>query len=288
MGENVSDALKQMHKYLLNLRPILSNTFQMNYAEIFPKVVAHAKEYGFVFASSEIYDGLGAVYDYGPLGAELKKNIMEAWWKAMVQMNENIVGLDAAILMHPTVWKASGHVDAFNDPLIDNKDSKKRYRADVLIEDQINKYLEKSRKDTVKRAKKQGWEVGSEEYEGYLHKNRNAVKAQQLQEQFATALQSDNLEAIRDIIVEQGIACPESGSKNWSEVRQFNLMFKTQLGATADSAMDLYLRPETAQGIFVNYLNVQKPPVQNSPLELPRSEKHLEMKLSHGSYLQNA
>ncbi|MCL4169374.1 UNVERIFIED_CONTAM: hypothetical protein GTU68_029407, partial [Idotea baltica] len=186
----------------------------MNYNEIFPKIISHAKEYGFIFPSSEIYDGLGAVYDYGQLGVELKNNIKTAWWKAMVQMHENIVGLDAAILMHPTTWKASGHVDAFNDPLIDNKDSKKRYRADVLIEEEIQKYLDKSLKDTNKRAKK--------------------------------------------LIIDTGIADPASGSKNWSEVRQFNLMFHTQLGATADSALDLYLRPETAQGIFVNYLNVQK------------------------------
>ena len=135
----------------------------MNYSEIFPKIVSHAKEYGFVFQSSEIYDGLGAVYDYGQLGVELVNNLKMAWWKAMVQMNENIVGIDASILMHPTVWKASGHVDAFNDPLIDNKDSKKRYRADVLIEDQIGKYLAKSKKDTVKKARKEGWEEGSED-----------------------------------------------------------------------------------------------------------------------------
>ena len=247
------------------MRPDLNGVFVcpndldlMNYSEIFPKVVAHAKEYGFVFPSSEIYDGLGAVYDYGQLGAELKNNIKTAWWKSMVQIHENIVGLDAAILMHPTTWKASGHVDAFNDPLIDNKDSKKRYRADVLIEDQIAKYEQKSLKDTQKRARKEGWNPDSEEYQRYLANNRNAVKAKELQQQFTQALNSENLESLRDIIIEQGIADPETGSKNWSEVRQFNLMFKTQLGATADSALDLYLRPETAQGIFVNYLNVQK------------------------------
>ena len=230
----------------------------MEYSEIFPKIVSHAKEYGFVFPSSEIYDGLGAVYDYGQLGAELKNNIKAAWWKAMVQMHENIVGLDAAILMHPTTWKASGHVDAFNDPLIDNKDSKKRYRADVLIEDQIAKYEAKSLKDTNKKAKKEGWEISSESYQNYLKGNRNAKKAQDLHAAFAAALEADDLNRLREIIIEENIVCPVSGSKNWSEVRQFNLMFKTQLGATADSAMDLYMRPETAQGIFVNYLNVQK------------------------------
>ncbi|WNJ21160.1 glycine--tRNA ligase [Pontibacter sp. G13] len=238
----------------------------MNYDELFPTIVSHAKEYGFIFPSSEVYEnGLQAVYDYGQLGVELKRNIKTAWWKAMVQMHENIVGLDAAILMHPTVWKASGHVDAFNDPMIDNKDSKKRYRADNLIEEHIDKLLAKSRKDTAKRAKKEGWEEGSEEYNGFLHKNRNAVKAQEVQEQLATALSNDDLEGLRNIIIEQKIVCPVSGSKEWSEVRQFNLMFKTQLGATADSAMDLYLRPETAQGIFVNFLNVQK----TSRMKLP-------------------
>lgn len=245
----------------------------MNYDEIFPKVVSHAKEYGFVFQSSEIYDGLGAVYDYGPMGSQLKRNIIAAWWKAMTQMHENIVGLDSAILMHPTVWKASGHVDAFNDPLIDNKDSKKRYRADVLIEDQIAKYAGKSLKDTIKRAKKEGWEHGSDEYNGYLANNRNAKKAADLQARFEEALNSDDLSRLRDIIVEEGIADPESGSKEWSEVRQFNLMFKTQLGATAEGAMDLYLRPETAQGIFVNYLNVQKTTRQKLPFGIAQVGK---------------
>ncbi|MCI4669934.1 MAG: glycine--tRNA ligase [Bacteroidia bacterium] len=245
----------------------------MNYDELFPKITSHAKEYGFVFPSSEIYDGLGAVYDYAQLGVELKNNIKTAWWKAMVQMHENIVGLDAAILMHPTTWKASGHVDAFSDPLIDNKDSKKRYRADVLIEDQIAKYESKSLKDTNKRAKKEGWEAGSEEYNKYLQGNRNAKKAQELHQQFEVALNSDDLDQLRNIIVEQGIACEVSGSKNWSEVRQFNLMFKTQLGATADSSMDLYLRPETAQGIFVNYLNVQKTSRQKLPFGIAQIGK---------------
>jgi len=245
----------------------------MNYDDNFPKIISHAKEYGFVFPSSEIYDGLGAVYDYGQLGVELKNNIKTAWWKSMVQMHENIVGLDAAILMHPTTWKASGHVDAFSDPLIDNKDSKKRYRADVLIEDQIAKYKAKSLKDTLKRAKKEGWEEGSEEYEKYLLSNRNAKKAQDLQQEFETALNSEDLTKLRDIILDQGIACEVSGSKEWSEVRQFNLMFKTQLGATADSTMDLFMRPETAQGIFVNYLNVQKTSRQKLPFGIAQIGK---------------
>ena len=218
----------------------------MNYHEIFPKVVSHAKAYGFVFQSSEIYDGLGAVYDYAQLGVELKQNIKQAWWKAMVQMHENIVGLDSAILMHPTIWKASGHVDAFNDPLIDNKDSKKRYRADTLIEDQIEKYWTKARKDADKKARKEGWEEGAEAYTDYLNKSRNAVKALELQSQLEAVLKADDLEGMRQIIIDQSIADPESGSKEWSEVRQFNMMFKTQVGATADSSMDIYLRPETS------------------------------------------
>ena len=238
----------------------------MNYDEIFPKIISHAKEYGFIFPSSEIYDGLSAVYDYGQLGVELKNNIKMAWWKAMVQMHENIVGLDTAILMHPTVWKASGHVDAFNDPLIDNKDSKKRYRADVLIEEQIDKYQQKAIKDADKRARKEGWEKGSEEYNSFLQKGRNGVKAQELQNKLEEALNSeDNLTALRDLIIEAGIVCPVSGSKNWSDVRQFNLMFKAQLGATEGSAMNIYFRPETAQGTYVNYLNVQK----TSRMKLP-------------------
>ncbi len=245
----------------------------MNYDEIFPKIISHAKEYGFVFPSSEIYDGLGAVYDYGQLGVELKNNIKAAWWKSMVQMHENIVGLDAAILMHPTTWKASGHVDAFNDPLIDNKVSKKRYRADVLIEDQIAKYQAKSVKDTQKKAKKEGWEPGSEQYRGFLQNNRQAKKAQELQAKFEEVVNSDDLTALRDLIVDEGIVDPESGTKEWSEVRQFNLMFHTQLGATADSAMELYLRPETAQGIFVNYLNVQKTSRQKLPFGIAQIGK---------------
>lgn len=246
----------------------------MNYDEIFPKIISHAKEYGFVFPSSEIYDGLGAVYDYGQLGVELKNNIKTAWWKAMVQMHENIVGLDSAILMHPTTWKASGHVDAFNDPLIDNKDSKKRYRADVLIEDHVAKYEAKSKKDTAKKARKEGWEPGSEEYVRFLANNRNAKKAQEVQARYEAVVNGDNmLQEMYDLIIELGIVCPISGTKNWSEVRQFNLMFKTQLGATADSAMDLYLRPETAQGIFVNYLNVQKTSRQKLPFGIAQIGK---------------
>ena len=132
--------------------------------ETFKKLVAHCKEYGFVFPSSDIYDGLGAVYDYGQNGVELKNNIKKYWWDSMTLLHENIVGIDAAIFMHPTVWKASGHVDAFNDPLIDNRDSKKRYRADVLIEDQIAKYDEKIEKELEKARKRFGDNFDEELY----------------------------------------------------------------------------------------------------------------------------
>jgi glycyl-tRNA synthetase len=198
--------------------------------ELFKKVTAHAKEYGFVFQSSEIYDGLGAVYDYGQNGVELKNNIKEYWWKSMVQMNENIVGIDSAIFMHPKVWKASGHVDGFSDPMIDNKDSKKRYRADQLLEEQIEKYEKKGKTD----------------------------KASELEAAMNQALNDNNLDAMRDLIVAHEIACPISGTRNWTDVRQFNLMFSTQMGSVADDSDAVYLRPETAQGIFVNFLNVQK------------------------------
>lgn len=202
----------------------------MNAEDLFKKVVSHAKEYGFVFQSSEIYDGLGAVYDYGQNGVELKNNLKEYWWKAMVQMHENIVGIDAAIFMHPKVWKASGHVDGFSDPMIDNKDSKKRYRADQLIEEQVDRYTKKGKTD----------------------------KADTLLAELNKALNDNNLQALKELIVREEIACPISGTRNWTDVRQFNLMFATQMGAMAEDTDQVYLRPETAQGIFVNFLNVQK------------------------------
>ncbi|MCT1523388.1 glycine--tRNA ligase [Sphingobacterium hotanense] len=198
--------------------------------DFFKNIISHAKEYGFVFPSSEIYDGLSAVYDYGQLGSELKNNLKSYWWKSMVQLNENIVGIDAAIFMHPTTWKASGHVDGFNDPMIDNKDSKKRYRADQLIEDKIDRY----------------------------EKDGKTEKAAQLQKDLDDALNADDLARLKTIIEDHDIVCPISGTRNWTDVRQFNLMFATQMGAMADGAEQVYLRPETAQGIFVNFLNVQK------------------------------
>ncbi|WP_296684977.1 glycine--tRNA ligase [Flavobacterium sp.] len=242
--------------------------------DLFKNVVSHAKEYGFIFPSSEIYDGLSAVYDYAQNGVELKKNIREYWWKSMVQMNENIVGLDAAILMHPTTWKASGHVDAFNDPLIDNKDSKRRYRADVLIEDYAEKLNQKAIKEIEKARVRFGDAFNEQEF---VTTNARVMeykaKEREILERMARSLGNEDLEDVKALIEELEIACPESGSRNWTEVRQFNLMFGTKLGASADSAMDLYLRPETAQGIFVNFLNVQKSGRMKVPFGIAQTGK---------------
>ena len=227
--------------------------------DVFKKIVSHCKEYGFVFPSSEIYDGLAAVYDYGQNGVELKNNIKEYWWKSMVLLHENIVGIDSAIFMHPTIWKASGHVDAFNDPLIDNRDSKKRYRADVLIEDQIAKYDEKIEKEVAKARKRFGDAFDEAQFRST---NARVLEHQQkrdaLHERYTEAMQGPDLEELKQIIIDEEIVDPISGTKNWTDVRQFNLMFSTEMGSVADGTNKVYLRPETAQGIFVNYLNVQK------------------------------
>ena len=201
-----------------------------NQEDVLKKVVSHAKEYGFVFQSSELYDGLSAVYDYGQNGVELKNNIKNYWWKAMVHLHENIVGIDTAIFMHPKVWKASGHIDGFSDPMIDNKDSKKRYRADQLLEEQADKYEKKGKTD----------------------------KAETILKEMNACLNDENMQGLYDLIVAHEIACPVSGTRNWTDVKQFNLMFHTEMGAVAEDSNKVYLRPETAQGIFVNFLNVQK------------------------------
>ena len=227
--------------------------------DVFKKIVSHCKEYGFVFPSSDIYDGLGAVYDYGQNGVELKNNIKQYWWQSMVLLHENIVGIDSAIFMHPTVWKASGHVDAFNDPLIDNRDSKKRYRADVLIEDQIAKYEEKIEKEVAKGRKR--FKDAFDEAK-FRETNPQVVEHQKkrdaLHARYSEAMNKMDLSELKQIILDEEIVCPISGTRNWTDVRQFNLMFKTEVGSTAEGASTIYLRPETAQGIFVNYLNVQK------------------------------
>lgn len=196
----------------------------------FQAIISHCKEYGFIFPSSEIYDGLSAVYDYGQWGSELKKNIRDHWWKSMTQLHENIVGIDAAIFMHPTTWKASGHVDNFSDPMIDNKDSKKRYRVDHLIE-----------------AKAEELETAG-----------NSEAAKSLLAEMDRLLADSDFDGLKKLIEDNKIKCSVSGTSNWTDVRQFNLMFSTQLGSVAEEASEIYLRPETAQGIFVNFLNVQK------------------------------
>ena len=240
----------------------------------FKNVISHAKEYGYIFQSSEIYDGLSAVYDYAQNGAELKKNIRDYWWKAMVQMHDNIVGIDAAILMHPTTWKASGHVDAFNDPLIDNKDSKKRYRADVLVEEFREKILQKINKDVAKAKKRFGDAFDENEFRAT---NGNVLRRQKQIDEITSELtkvqEENDLVAFRQLIIDLGIVCPVSGTKNWTEVKQFNLMFGTQCGASADSSTKVYLRPETAQGIFVNFLNVQKTGRMKIPFGIAQTGK---------------
>ena len=246
----------------------------MNQDDLFKKVISHAKEYGFVFPSSEIYDGLSAVYDYGQNGVELKKNIRDYWWKSMVQMHENIVGLDAAIFMHPKTWDASGHTSAFNDPLIDNKDSKKRYRADVLIEDYAEKLRQKAAKEIEKAAKRFGETFDAKIYAETNPRVKNYLdEAEESVQRLARSLNAEDLDDVKALIEEKGIVCPVSGSKNWTEVRQFNLMFSTQMGSTAEGASKLYLRPETAQGIFVNFLNVQKTGRMKIPFGIAQTGK---------------
>ena len=227
--------------------------------DTFKKIISHSKEYGFIFQSSEIYDGLSAVYDYAQNGVELKNNIKKYWWASMVQINDNIVGLDSAILMHPKTWKASGHVDAFNDPLIDNKDSKLRYRADVLIEDYIAKIESKIQKEINKAQKRFGDSFDEIQFRQTNQRVLdNQKKIDDTTEQMKKCFQEDDLISLKKLIDELGITDPVSGSRNWTEIKQFNLMFSTRIGASSDSSSEIYLRPETAQGIFVNFLNVQK------------------------------
>ncbi|MBK7604395.1 MAG: glycine--tRNA ligase [Saprospiraceae bacterium] len=242
--------------------------------EDFKRIISFAKEYGFIYPSSEIYDGLSAVYDYGPLGVELKNNLKQYWWQSMVRLNDNIVGIDSAIFMHPMIWKASGHVDAFNDPMLDNKDSKKRFRADVLIENHIEKIEDKITKEVDKAAKRFG-----ETFDAAMYKETNPRvmeyqnEVTTLSKRLATAMSEGNMAELGKIIEDLQIADPDSGSRNWTEVRQFNLMFSTQLGNIAGQEEKLYLRPETAQGIFVNFLNVQKTTRQKIPFGIAQIGK---------------
>ena len=213
--------------------------------QLLPAIIAHAKEYGFVFPSSEIYDGMGAVYDYGPYGSELKKNIRDYWWKSMTQLHENIVGIDAAIFMHPTTWKASGHVDNFSDPMIDNRDSKKRYRVDHLLE---------AKADELTQA-------------------GDSAGATALLAQMDTLLAAEDFAGLKQLLVDNKIVCSVSGTGNWTDIRQFNLMFSTQVGSVAEESDTIYLRPETAQGIFVNFLNVQKTARMKIPFGIAQTGK---------------
>jgi len=241
--------------------------------DLFKNLISHSKEYGFIFQSSEIYDGLSAVYDYGQNGTLLKNNIRQYWWQSMVQLHDNIVGIDAAIFMHPTTWKASGHVDAFSDPLIDNKDSKKRYRADVLIEEHVAKIENKIEKEVEKAAKR------FENFDAVMFRSTNPrvleyqKKVDEINTRFKTALNENNLAEVKQIIVDCEIVCAVSGSRNWTDVRQFNLMFSTQLGSVSEEASTIYLRPETAQGIFVNFLNVQKTGRMKIPFGIAQTGK---------------
>ena len=238
------------------------------------KIISHSKEYGFIFPSSEIYEGLNAVYDYAHNGSLLKNNIREYWWKSMVQLNDNIVGIDSAIFMHPKTWVASGHVDAFNDPLIDNKDSKKRYRADVLIEEHIEKLNLKIQKEINKAEKRFKEKFDKKQFIETSPRVQEILSSvEDIKSKMVSAFENDNLAQVKNLIDDLEIKCPISGTCNWTEVRQFNLMFKTKLGASEDSSMDLFLRPETAQGIFLNYLNVQKTSRMKIPFGIAQTGK---------------
>jgi len=240
----------------------------------FKNIISHCKEYGFIYQSSEIYDGLSAAYDYGPYGVQLKNNLKDYWWRSMTQMHENIVGLDSSIFMHPRTWKASGHVDAFNDPLIDNKDSKKRYRADVLIEEYMAKLETKIDKQVTKGKKKFGDDFDEEQFRAtHPQVSRYVREHEEVRQRLAKAMTDNDMTELRTMIEELGIADPESGTRNWTDVRQFNLMFSTQLGNIAGEEGKLYLRPETAQGIFVNFLNVQKTTRQKLPFGIAQIGK---------------
>ena len=230
------------------------------------KIISHCKEYGFVFPSSEIYEGLSATYDYGPYGVELKNNLKEYWWKSMVLLNDNIVGIDSSIFMHSNTWKASGHIDAFNDPLIDNKDSKKRYKADFLVEEHLDKLNKKKEKEITKAKKR---------FKNKFDKNKfcktspkiikydkdiNSIKSQLIK-----LLNSNDLKGLKKLIIKLGINDPVSGTSNWTDVRQFNLMFSTDIGSIDNNKNLIYLRPETAQGIFLNFINV----INSSRVRIP-------------------
>lgn len=227
--------------------------------KIFKQLITFSKKHGFIFPSSEIYEGLSSIYDYGPNGIEFKNNLKNYWWKAMVQLNDNILGIDSAIFMHPNIWKASGHVDSFNEILIDNKDSKKRYRADILIENFCEQLTKKANKEVEKAKQYFGNDFDEKKFR-YTNKKviEYTEKSKKILKRTYESLMKNNLNDLNNLIKELKISDPETGSQNWTEIRKFNLMFKTKFGVTSNNSIDLFLRPETAQGIFVNFLNVQK------------------------------
>jgi len=222
---------------------------------VMDKIVSLCKRRGFVFPASEIYGGQGSTYDWGPLGVELKRRVKDAWWEAMVYARQDIVGLDSAIIQSPDVWRASGHVGGFSDPLIDNKTSKARYRADHLVENKIEKYRKKGKMDRVEA----------------LTAKLNAVI-------------SDN-EGLRQLIMDEKIKCPVSGTDDWTDVRQFNLMFETHVGALQDSASVAYLRPETAQGIFINFNNVVTSSRKKLPFGIAQIGKSFRNEITPGNFV---
>ena len=208
------------------------------------KVVALCKNRGFIFAGSEIYGGLANTWDYGPLGVELKNNVKKAWWKKFVQENPYNVGLDAAILMNPQTWVASGHLGGFSDPLMDCKECKERFRADKLIEDWANE---------------NGVELGK-------------------------PIDAFSQEEMKNFIESHNIPCPSCGKHNFTDIRQFNLMFKTFQGVTEDAKNTVYLRPETAQGIFVNFQNVQRTTRRKLPFGVCQIGKSFRNEITPGNF----
>ena len=230
-------------------------------AKILEILTSLSKQRGFVFQSSEIYGGLASTWDYGPLGVELKRNIKNQWWQFMVTSRNNIVGMDTAILMHPDVWKASGHVENFHDPLIDNKLSKKRYRVDHLLEEQSEEVLSTLSKILEIDSKE---ELITKIVSNLINKQNNSG----------------------DIMRESGIIDPQNKEVgDWTNIRQFNLMFKTNIGPVDDSSSIAYLRPETAQGIFVNFQNVQATSRQKLPFGIAQIGKAFRNEITTGNFI---
>ncbi|NQU66545.1 MAG: glycine--tRNA ligase [Candidatus Marinimicrobia bacterium] len=226
-----------------------------------------SKQRGFVFQSSEIYGGLGSTWDYGPLGVELKRNIKNRWWQEMVTARENVVGMDAAILMHPRTWEASGHVENFHDPLVDNKESKKRYRLDHLLEDQTDEVVQNLLTSL------------------YVETIPDFANDEEKYQTIVAKL-SENESTSSEAMKQAGVIDPHTKKVgDWTDLRQFNLMFKTHMGPVADSGSVVYLRPETAQGIFVNFLNVQSTSRQKLPFGIAQLGKAFRNEITTGNFI---